>query len=137
MDTRELHVLLVDDDDVDVMTVRRALQRNELGNPLHVASNGLEALQLLRQGGIGSRCIVLLDLNMPRMNGLEFLAALRADPALHATSVVVLTTSNQESDKVQAYQKNVAGYLVKPVNFVHFVGVMATLIRYWSLVALP
>jgi CheY-like chemotaxis protein len=137
MDSRELHVLLVDDDEVDVMNVRRAFEKNHITNPLHVATNGLEALERLRDGSIGPRRIVLLDLNMPKMNGIEFLTAVRADPALQPTSVVVLTTSNEERDKVEAYKKNVAGYLLKPVTFAKFVDVMATLNKYWTLVELP
>ena len=138
MDTRELHILLVDDDEVDVMNVQRAFARNRITNPLYVAGNGEEALVMLRNGSIpGERRLVLLDLNMPRMNGIEFLRELRGDPALRSTSVVVLTTSNEERDKIDAYELNVAGYLVKPVTFVNFVDVMATLNKYWTLVEMP
>lgn len=137
MDHRELHILLVEDDDVDVMNVQRAFARNHITNPLHVAGNGLEALERLRDGSVGPRRIVLLDLNMPRMNGIEFLRALRADPELQSTTVVVLTTSNEERDKVEAYRLHVAGYLLKPVTFVDFVELMATLNKYWTLVEMP
>lgn len=137
MDRRELHILLVDDDDVDVMNVQRAFEKNHITNPVHVASNGLEALELLRGGSIGSRRLVLLDLNMPRMNGIEFLREIRADEHLRSTCVVVLTTSNEERDKVEAYKFNVAGYLLKPVTFVDFVELMATLNKYWTLVEMP
>jgi CheY-like chemotaxis protein len=136
-DARELHILLVDDDEVDVMTVRRALEKARLTNPIHVASDGEEALERLRSGVVGPRRIVLLDLNMPRMTGIEFLQALRADPALHTTSVIVLTTSNEERDKVEAFRLHVAGYLVKPVTFAAFVDLMATLNKYWTLVEMP
>lgn len=135
MDDRILHILLVEDDDVDVMNVRRAFKKNKISNPLYVAGNGVEALDMLRDGRVPQgRRLVLLDLNMPRMNGIEFLRALRADPALSATSVVVLTTSNEDRDKIQAYDLNVAGYLLKPVTFTNFVDVMATLNKYWTLV---
>jgi CheY-like chemotaxis protein len=137
MDERTLHILLVDDDEVDVMTVRRAFERNHITNPLHTASDGLDALQKLRDGSIGARRIVLLDLNMPKMNGIEFLSAVRADPALKCTSIVVLTTSSEERDKIEAYKRNVAGYFVKPVTFTRFVDVMAALDRYWTLVEMP
>jgi CheY-like chemotaxis protein len=136
-DNRELHILLVDDDEVDVMTVKRAFERHRITNPVHVAGNGLEALASLRGGAVGPRRLVLLDLNMPRMNGIEFLRALRADPALQSTSVVVLTTSNEERDKVEAYRLNVAGYLVKPVTFASFCDLMVTLNKYWTLVEMP
>ncbi|HSJ23271.1 MAG TPA: response regulator [Longimicrobiales bacterium] len=138
MDDRLLNILLVEDDEVDVMNVKRAFQKNHITNPLFVAGNGLEALELLRGGSIPKeRRIVLLDLNMPKMNGIEFLRELRADPALGGTPVVVLTTSNAEQDKVQAYNLNVAGYLLKPVTFANFCDVMAALNKYWALVEMP
>jgi CheY-like chemotaxis protein len=135
---RMTSILLVEDDDVDVMNVRRAFERNRILNPLHVASDGIEALEVLRSGTMGdNRRIVLLDLNMPRMNGIEFLRELRADPVLRVTPVVVLTTSNDDRDRVEAYNLNVAGYLLKPVTFVDFAELMAALNRYWTLVELP
>ncbi|HTE55751.1 MAG TPA: response regulator [Kofleriaceae bacterium] len=135
---RALHILLVDDDDVDVMNVRRAFERNNITTSVHVASNGLDALQALRSGKVPARRrIVLLDLNMPRMSGIEFLRELRADPQLAHLPVVVLTTSNDERDKIDAYNLNVAGYLLKPVAFSNFVDLMATLDRYWTLAELP
>ncbi|MCY0993443.1 response regulator [Nannocystis sp. ILAH1] len=137
MDNRELHILLVDDDEVDVLTVKRAFQRNRLTNPIHVANNGLEALDKLRDGSLGPRRLVLLDINMPKMNGIEFLRALRADSALQTTAVVVLTTSNEERDKIDAFKLNVAGYLLKPVTFGNFIDLMATLNKYWTLVEMP
>ncbi|MGH9330112.1 MAG: response regulator [Vicinamibacterales bacterium] len=133
-----LNILLVEDDAVDVMNVRRAFEKNRIINPLHVAPNGVEALQMLRNGQVPEeRRIVLLDLNMPRMNGVEFLRHLRTDPHLNLIPVVVLTTSTDEKDKVEAYNLNVAGYLVKPVTFVDFAEVMVTLNKYWSLVEFP
>lgn len=137
MSEKPLEILLVEDDAVDVMNVRRAFAKNKLTNPIHVAQNGLEALEILRQGNLQPRHLVLLDLNMPKMNGIEFLRELRADPALRTTSVVVLTTSNEERDRVEAYKLNVAGYLLKPVTFPSFVDLMATLNKYWTLVELP
>jgi CheY-like chemotaxis protein len=134
---RSVEILLVEDDAVDVMNVRRAFAKNKLTNPIHVAQNGVEALEILRKGTLPARRLVLLDLNMPKMNGIEFLRALRADPDLHATSVVVLTTSNEERDKIEAYELNVAGYLVKPVTFASFVDLMAALNKYWTLVEMP
>jgi len=104
---RMLNVLLVEDDDVDVMNVRRAFKKNHIANPLWVAGNGLEALEILRGDEMPrDRRLILLDLNMPRMNGLEFLRELRADPELHGTPVVVLTTSDDERDRVEAYNLN-------------------------------
>ena len=133
-----LNILLVEDDKVDVKNVERALRKNNISNPLFVASNGLEALRMLRDGTVpGSRRLILLDLNMPKMNGIEFLRELRADPALTKSTVVVLTTSNDDQDKLAAYDLHVAGYLLKPVTFMNFVELMATLDKYWALVEMP
>ena len=138
VDDKTLNILLVEDDQVDVMNVRRAFDRNRITNPLYVAGDGIEGLRMLRSGEVPvGRRIVLLDLNMPRMNGIEFLREMRNDPALHLTPVVVLTTSNDERDKIDAYNLNVAGYLLKPVTFINFVEVMAALNKYWTLVEFP
>ncbi len=138
METKPLHILLVEDDTVDVMNVQRAFQKNNIANPLYVANNGLEALEQLRNGTVPvGRRLVLLDLNMPKMNGIEFLRIVRADPELHSLSVVVLTTSNEDRDKIEAYNLNVAGYLLKPVTFSRFVELMALLNKYWTLVEMP
>jgi CheY-like chemotaxis protein len=134
-----LNILLVEDDEVDVMTVQRAFKKGNITNPLYLAGNGLEALAMLR-GELGhpspmptERRIILLDLNMPKMNGLEFLQAMRADSTIRHIPVVVLTTSNEERDRLQAYQLNVAGYILKPVTFSIFVELMVTLNKYWTL----
>ncbi|HEX8319853.1 MAG TPA: response regulator [Longimicrobium sp.] len=137
-DEKMLNILLVEDDEVDVMNVRRAFKKNNICNPLWVAGNGLDALEMLRTGDMPrERRLVLLDLNMPRMNGIEFLRELRADPELRPVPVVVLTTSDDERDRVEAYNLNVAGYILKPVTLMNFVEAMATLNKYWSLVELP
>ncbi len=136
-----LHILLVDDDDVDVMNVQRAFKKNNILNPLFIAHDGMEALELLRRDGPGGmpkeRRLILLDLNMPRMNGMEFLRELRNDPELRSLTVIVLTTSDDERDKVEAYNLNVAGYIVKPVTFLAFVEAMAALNKYWTINELP
>jgi len=135
---RLLNILLVEDDDVDVMNVRRAFEKAHITNPLFVAADGLEALEKLRSGEVpNNRRMVLLDLNMPRMNGIEFLRELRKDPQLSAIPVVVLTTSTMDRDKFDAYQLNIAGYLVKPVTFSNFCDLIVTLNKYWALVELP
>jgi CheY-like chemotaxis protein len=138
MNEHPLNVLLVEDDEVDVMNVKRAFTKGHITNPLFVAGNGVEALEKLRNGEVPKgRRLVLLDLNMPRMNGIEFLRELRKDPELAPTPVVVLTTSNDDRDKVEAYNLNVAGYLIKPVTFANFCELMAALNRYWTLVEMP
>ncbi|MGI4787811.1 MAG: response regulator [Janthinobacterium lividum] len=138
-----LNILLVEDDELDIMNVRRAFKKNNILNPLFVAGNGLEALDMLR--GVGEnmpevpakRRIILLDLNMPKMNGIEFLHELRADPALSLIPVIILTTSDEDRDKVEAYQLSVAGYILKPVTLAHFIETMATLNKYWLLSEIP
>ena len=138
MNDKQLNILVVDDDDVDVMNVQRAFKKGNIPNPLFVAGDGLQGLEVLRGNAFPkTNRLVLLDLNMPRMNGIEFLRELRADPELKATTVVVLTTSNDTRDKVEAYNLNVAGYLTKPVTFGNFVDLMVTLNKYWMLVELP
>jgi CheY-like chemotaxis protein len=139
MENLMLNILLVEDDEVDVMTVQRAFKKGNITNPLYIAGNGLEALTMLRgEPGQPSlipsdRRIILLDLNMPKMNGLEFLRELRTDPTIRQIPVVVLTTSNEEQDRIQAYNFNVAGYILKPVTFSIFVELMVTLNKYWTL----
>ncbi|MEA2698282.1 MAG: hypothetical protein QOI66_2553 [Myxococcales bacterium] len=133
-----LNILLVEDDEIDVENVKRAFRKNNIANPLWIAENGIEALQMLRSGTVPApRRLILLDLNLPRMNGLEFLHALRNDPALASLPVVVLTTSNDERDKVDAFNMNVAGYLLKPMTFTAFAELMGALNKYWTLVELP
>jgi CheY-like chemotaxis protein len=138
-----INVILVEDDEVDVMTVLRALRKNNIQPSLHVAANGIEALALLNSGNLGRpenlarNCIIWLDLNMPKMGGLEFLKVLRADRYLKSIPVVVLTTSDQEQDRIEAYNLNVAGYILKPVTFSKFVEVIKTLSDYWALCETP
>lgn len=143
MEEKVVNILLVEDDEVDVMNVKRAFQRNRITNPLFVAGNGLEGLEMLRgQHASGknvpdTRRIILLDINMPKMNGIEFLQELRKDEALAPTPVVVLTTSDEDQDRIEAYKLNVAGYILKPVTFSSFAEVMAALNRYWTLCEMP
>jgi CheY-like chemotaxis protein len=135
---RTLNILLVEDDQVDVMNVERAFQKSRILNPLHLAGNGEEALEKLRAGDIPlHQLLILLDLNMPKMNGIEFLREVRADDTLRRLPVVVLTTSDDERDRIDAYDLNVAGYILKPVTFMSFVEAMNTLNKYWTLVELP
>ena len=141
MEEKTINLLLVDDDEVDVMNVQRAFKKNNITNPLYIAANGLEALRLLRGQNAApippQRRLILLDLNMPKMNGIEFLRELRTDGDLKHIPVIVLTTSNEDSDKVEAYNLNVAGYILKPVTFARFVEAMATLNKYWTLSEIP
>jgi CheY-like chemotaxis protein len=139
---QQLSILLVEDDEVDVMNVQRALKKNSATSTLYRAANGIEALTMLRTNSQiaqanNSRLLILLDLNMPKMGGIEFLKELRSDPTFHKLPVVVLTTSMQDSDLSAAYEYNVAGYIVKPITFSSFVETIDVLNRYWSLCKMP
>ncbi|MCA9694611.1 MAG: response regulator [Nannocystaceae bacterium] len=132
------HVLLVEDDDLDVMNVKRAFAKNESDIAIERVPDGRAGLERLRAEGFDTRnLVILLDLNMPKMNGIEFLRELRADPELHRLPVIVLTTSDDERDKVDAYDLNVAGYVLKPVQFSAFVAVMDAVEQYWNLQEFP
>ncbi|MFZ6718670.1 response regulator [Undibacterium sp. Ji49W] len=136
--TKPVTILIVDDDDVDVLGIERALKKLKIINPIVRAHDGIEALQILRQpNGITRPYLILLDINMPRMNGLEMLAELRQDKTLSSAVVFVLTTSQDDQDKVLAYSKHVAGYIVKQHVGDGFMRVIEMLDRYWRLVELP
>src|SRR4051812_17007119 len=118
MGDKMINILLVEDDEVDIMNVQRAFKKNKITNPLFIARNGVEALEMLHSNQINPLPqIILMDINMPKMGGLECLKELRSDPRLKAISVFIMTTSNEESDKVNAYDLNVAGYIIKPIFF--------------------
>lgn len=136
---KEVTILLVEDDDVDVMAVERAFKRLKIGNSIIRAHDGLEALELLRATPrtVTAPYIILLDINMPRMNGLEMLAELRLDQALSNAVVFVLTTSKDDEDKMLAYRQHVAGYIVKSEVGDGFLRVIEMLDHYWRVVELP
>lgn len=139
--TNLINVLLVEDDEVDIMNVQRSFKKNNINNPLFIARNGVEALNILRGNDpeqiIPPPRIILLDINMPRMGGIEFLTELRKDPELRPTSVFIMTTSNEDSDKFAAYNLNVAGYILKPLSFDGFAKAVAILNHYWHLCEMP
>jgi CheY-like chemotaxis protein len=137
MQHKAITVLLVDDDDVDVMGVERAFRRAKIKNPMVVAKDGIDALEKLRGKQVVRPYLILLDLNMPRMNGLEFLDAIRKDPDLKDSVVFVLTTSKAEQDKWEAYQRNIAGYIVKENVGEEFLDAVSLLDIYWRIVELP
>ncbi len=138
MSERALNILLVDDDDLDVMNVQRAFRKNNIRHPLFLAHDGVEALEKLRDGSVPpERRVVLLDLNMPRMSGIEFLREIRADANLRLTTVVVLTTSSEDRDRVEAYNLNVSGYILKPVTLAAFTDTVAALNRFWAVNEFP
>jgi len=136
-----MHILLVEDDTIDVMALKRALQQRQLTNPLTVARDGVEALEILRggpeQAPLSKPYMILLDLSLPRMNGIEFLEILRADPALQDAIVFMLTTSRADEDRSAAYRLNVAGYMVKSDLTDGLLRVVTMLESYWRVVEFP
>ena len=133
-----LHLMFVDDDPLAEMTLRRAFRRLGLEGPLTIAHDGLEALEILRDPWFPlDRCVLLLDLKMPRMDGHELLAEIRRDPDLSAVRVVVMTTSDDARDVQRAYALGAAAYFVKPVSFSDFVQQVGAVYEHWSRAMLP
>lgn len=143
IDQKLFTVLLVEDERADAELVRMAFEEGRLLVDLHHVEDGVEALEFLRRSSDRFAAaprpdIVLLDLNMPRMNGREFLAEVKGDPTLCSVPVVVLTTSDVERDVVQSYQLGAAGYVIKPVDIDQFVQVVRGIEQYWvTIVNLP
>jgi len=129
-------ILLVEDDRVDIMTVQRALRKTNISNPLYVARTGVEALGMLRGDGFPriepTPSLILLDLNLPKMGGIEFLKELRADPLLKNMQVKVLTSSNEPGDRAAAFEYEVDDYIVKPHSFDEFSNAIAIILADWS-----
>jgi CheY-like chemotaxis protein len=136
-----VNLLLVEDDEVDVQGLKRAFAKSRIGNPITVARDGIEALEFLRgENGrtkLSKPHLILLDLNMPRMNGLEFLEAIRADEDLKRSVVFMITTSKAEEDKARAYDQHVAGYIVKQDPANTFMQAVALMEHYWKIVEFP
>lgn len=137
---KNVTILLVEDDKVDVMTVQRALKKNKITNPLYVTSNGKDALAYLRHEGAYADPgksprpgIIFIDLHMPVMNGIEFLQIIKADNDLRRIPVITLTTSKEEEDLLDSFNLGVAGYIIKPVEFDKFVEALRLIDLYWSL----
>ena len=134
-------ILLVEDDDGDARAVQRAFQKAKIGNTMARAVDGIEALDMLRgangQTKLSSRRILLVDLNMPRMSGIQFVKALRADEELRQSIVFILTTSKRDEDKVAAYDLNVAGYIAKATAAEDFLNLVSLLDYYSRIVELP
>lgn len=127
----------MEDDTVDAMTVKRALRDLNITNPLVVVGNGEEALDYLGNTSNERPCIILLDLNMPRMNGIEFLRIAKESDHMRTIPVVVLTTSKEEQDKIDTFNLGIGGYMVKPVDYHQFVEVVRAIDLYWTLSEIP
>jgi CheY-like chemotaxis protein len=141
MNDNTVTILLVDDDRVDTMAVKRSFRDLKIANPIIEAHDGIAALERLRgQNGyekVPSPCLVLLDLNMPRMGGIEFLEELRGDPDLRRTLVFVMTTSAAEEDRMRAFDRNVAGYVLKHRPGQTFLDSISMLEHYWRVIEFP
>jgi CheY-like chemotaxis protein len=135
-------VLLVEDDEGDILMTREAFEHHKIRNPLHVVTDGEQALQFLRRTGAHADAprpgLILLDVNLPRRNGLEVLAELKQDPDLLSIPVVMLTTSKAEEDILRSYELHANAYVSKPVDFEHFVDAIRQIDDFFlTLVQLP
>jgi CheY-like chemotaxis protein len=134
---RSRPLLLVEDDQVDARTVKRALVELNIQDSVVHMPNGEEALAYLRSSVNEHPCLILLDLNMPKMNGIEFLKEVKKDPSLRRIPIVVLTTSKEDRDVWGTFEHSVAGYMVKPIDYKKFVETIHTITKYWSLSVVP
>lgn len=137
-------VLMAEDDEHDIIATKRAWKTGQMANPLHIVSNGEECLEYLERRGAYSDPassprpgILLLDINMPRMDGLETLQRIRANEQLRSLPVVMLTTSKAEEDRMRSYELGANAYIVKPIGFDNFAEAIRTINLFWKLVALP
>jgi two-component system response regulator len=143
VNARPIQVLLVEDNEDDVKLALHALQSNGVDEAIHVVGDGVEALDFLfgeQAGGQGPANLprlVLLDLKLPRLNGLEVLKKIKADPRTREVPVVMLTASGEEKDLVESYHLGVNGYIVKPVDFEQFQKAMGSVARFWLHVNQP
>jgi CheY-like chemotaxis protein len=133
--SRVVTILLVEDDEVDVKALKRAFEKLKVANPLVVARDGVEALDLLRE--IPRPYLIITDINMPRMNGIELLRQIRQSDQFRDSIVFVLTTSNDEQDKIDAYDLNVAGYMLKTDMGTSFSRAISLIDNYWKVVEFP
>ncbi|WP_299120338.1 response regulator [uncultured Winogradskyella sp.] len=127
-----LNILLIEDDMIEVMKLNRAKSALQLNHKVTEANNGEEALKLLEQKD-NLPDIILLDLNMPKINGVEFLKILKADARLKYIPTIILTTSNNQRDLLECYKIGVAGYVLKPLKYEEYVSKIEKLLAYWSI----
>ena len=138
---RDMNILLVEDNELDIVILKRGLKKLGMENSLVCAKDGIEALQILNNQPDDQelQCpyVILLDINMPRMNGHEFLAELRASERLKHARVFVFTTSDSKKDVDLAYKNNVSGYIVKPNSSSELSNVLQSLQRFWEICENP
>jgi two-component system response regulator len=137
--TAPLDILVVDDNDDDVLLLQESLRDQPAVNLLHAVRDGEEAMAFLRRegryAGAARPGLVLLDINMPKMNGFEVLYEMKTDPVLRGIPVVILTTSSREADVLTAYTGGACSFVTKPVNFDRLKLMAAHFVRYWTTVA--
>ena len=127
-----LKVLLIEDDAIEVMKLNRVISTLKLNHQIIEANNGEEALEILQQKD-ALPDIILLDLNMPKINGIEFLGILKNDDTLKYIPTIILTTSNNQKDLLECYKIGVAGYVLKPLKYEDYVSKIESLLAYWSI----
>jgi CheY-like chemotaxis protein len=130
-------ILLVEDDSVDAMTVKRAMRDLQVGHSVIHSINGEEAMKYLINPDTEKPFVILLDLNMPKMNGIEFLKVMKTHPDLKTIPVIVLTTSKEKRDVLESFELGAAGYMVKPVDYSKFVEILGKIMIYWSSSEMP
>lgn len=130
-------ILLLEDDPVDVMRIKRALESLKVTNPLVSLTNGEEALDYLGNHNNIHPCIILLDLNMSKMDGLEFIKVIKADDELKQIPVIVLSTSDNETDIAESFKHGVAGYMTKVLDNKKFIEIVRVIDLYWTMSELP
>lgn len=129
---KSLNILLIEDDMIEVMKLKRATDSLQLNHKITEANNGEEALQLLEKKD-SLPDIILLDLNMPKINGIEFLKILKADDRLKYIPIIILTTSNNQRDLLECFKIGIAGYVLKPLKYEDYVSKIEKLLAYWSI----
>jgi len=133
--SHEVNILLVEDDDIDVKALLRAFKKLKIANPVTVAKDGVEGWEALQT--ISRPFLAILDINMPRMNGLELLKKMRENEDFHDSIVFILTTSTDERDKFEAYDLNVAGYMLKSDMGTSFIRAIEMVENYWRVIEFP
>lgn len=132
MECKKLNILLIEDDAIEVMKLHRVISSKGLNHSIVEANNGVEALGILQKKE-ALPDIILLDLNMPKINGIEFLSILKADEVLKHLPTIVLTTSNNQKDVLECYKIGIAGYVIKPLKYEDYVQKIEAVLKYWSM----
>ena len=133
--SREVNILVVEDDEIDVKALLRAFKKLKIANPVTVAKDGIDGWEALQN--LPRPYLIILDINMPRMNGIELLEKIRATENYHDSIVFVLTTSTDDKDKFEAYNLNVAGYMLKSDMGASFIRAIELVERYWKVIEFP